>query len=121
VQELEALGADDTGLNVVDMGVDETRSDEATGMVGKRALWRQFGLQLSEGSDRLDHTVAADHEAVRLAYARLVRIGEERIVAAEDQRPAHSDDGAVACRGAHRATLAERKRRAHRSIGGDDG
>ena len=103
VQELEALGTDDTGLNIVDMGVDETRSDEATGMVGKRALRRQLGFQLSVRSDRLDHAVAADHEAVRLAHESLVRIGEKRIVAAEDQRPAHSADGGLACGGAHRA------------------
>ena len=76
VQELEALGTDDTGLNIVDMGVDETRSDEATGMVGKRALRWQLGFQLSVRSDRLNHTVAADHEAVRLADESLVRIGE---------------------------------------------
>ena len=93
----------------------------ATRQVGVRAsaLW-QLGFQLSEGSDRLDHTIAADHEAVRLADESLVRIEEERIVAAEDQRPAHSVDGAVACGGAHWAPLAERKRRAHRSFGGDD-
>ena len=120
VEELQSLGADDAGLHVMDMGVDETGRDQAAGIVGKVRVGWKLRLQRGIGSDGLDRTVATNNEAVRLMHERPRRIGQERVVTAEDQRPAHGADGTGCGGNVHCVSLVEYERRAHRGFGRHD-
>ena len=101
LEQLTALRADDAGLHVVDMRVDEPRCDQAARMIGQGRVRRQRGFHRRVGPDRVDHAVAADHEAVRLADERGARVSDKRIVPAEDQGSAQRADRALAGRDAH--------------------
>ena len=54
VEQLLALRADDAGLHVVDVRVDEAGRDQAAGIVGDGGVRRQLGLERRIGPDLLD-------------------------------------------------------------------
>ena len=84
VQQLAALRADNSGLNVVNVRVDEARRNQTARMVGNVGVGWQPGSQRTLGTDRLDDAVAADHKAIGLMYECRSGIGEKRIVAAKN-------------------------------------
>ena len=87
VKQLMSLRADNPGLHIVDMAVDEARRDQAARMVGDVGVRRQAGSQRGIRTDCLDGAVAADDETIGLMREGCSGVGEKRIVAAKDQRP----------------------------------
>ena len=84
VQQLVALRADNSGLNVVNVRVDEAGRNQTARIVGNVGVGWQFGSQRTIRADRLDHAVAADHKAIGLMNECRSGIGEKRIVAAKN-------------------------------------
>ena len=85
VEQILCLRADDAGLDVMDMRVDEAGRDQAAAVVGDARVRLQQRLDRGDRTGRDDDAVAAEHEAIGLVTKRRRRIGEEWVVAAEDE------------------------------------
>src|SRR4029079_17322961 len=87
VKQLMSLRADNSGLHIVDVAVDEAGRDQAPRMVGDVGVVRQGGYKRGIGTDCLDGAAAADDETIGLMHEGRSRVGEKRVVAAKDQPP----------------------------------
>ena len=91
VEQLRAVGADDLGLRIMDVGVDEPGHDEAAGMVVDRRAVRGARENVPRFADRLDPPVPGKNGPVVEIMASgqprcrgIVREGED--AAADDPR-----------------------------------
>ncbi len=81
IQQLRAVGADDADLRVVDMGVDETRSDQRVRVFDNLGAGRQGRQQFGGMADACDLAVLDDQQAVLEVFmglldAHFARVGE---------------------------------------------
>src|SRR6185369_17064412 len=103
VQQPVALRADNSGLNIVNVRVDEAGRNQTARIVGNDSVGRQFGFQRTIRADRLDDAVATDHKAIGLMNECRLGISEKRIVAAKNQCPAYGTQGTFVGTRQHRS------------------